>query len=333
MNSSSLPHDSIAEENAALWAARLDGSELSSTDRAALEAWLAEKPSHRALLSEYCQFSADLEQVLPALAEAGSVQMPAEVRPSRSSWSLALAAGSALAAAAAIAVAVWLARPDTQFKTIATPIAQRQSITLADGTHVDLNARTSLQVEIGRSERHVRLSGGEAYFAVSKDKARPFIVETPAGSVRVTGTTFDGRTEVATALEVTVVEGSVQVRPTDPNGVTQVPELLGPGDRLSSGPAGVSKTKLTDAQLADAFAWRKGQVIFYGATLRDAVGRFARYTGRTITVAPDVANMSIGGVGSLDDLNEFLERLEQIYALRVTRDLDGTVHISPRAAP
>ena len=66
MNPSPHPHPA-AEEQASLWAARLDGSVLSATDRLALDAWLAEDPAHRSLLSHYCQFSADLEQQLPLI--------------------------------------------------------------------------------------------------------------------------------------------------------------------------------------------------------------------------------------------------------------------------
>ena len=70
--------DPVADEQASLWAAKLDGSELSAADRRALHVWLETHPSHRTLLSHYCQFSADLEQQLPLLegikersAEAG----------------------------------------------------------------------------------------------------------------------------------------------------------------------------------------------------------------------------------------------------------------------
>src|SRR4030095_8643261 len=56
MKSSQPIHDSIADEQAALWAARLDGDTLDDAQRAELETWLAQKPHHRALLSRYCQF-------------------------------------------------------------------------------------------------------------------------------------------------------------------------------------------------------------------------------------------------------------------------------------
>jgi len=334
MNSSPTSPDPLADENASLWAARIEGSVLSAADRIALDAWLAEKPAHRTLLSQYCQFSADLELHLPALVEAGAVQMPVTTRrPQRSGWRLILAAGSALGIAAAVTLAVWLTRPTTQFKNIATPVAQRQSITLADGTHVDLNARTSLEIEIGRLERHVRLSAGEAFFEVSKDKARPFIVETPFGSVRVTGTRFDVRADAASALEVTVAEGSVQVRPARANGEAHIPELLGAGDQLSSGANGVLKKKLSSAELEAALAWRKGQIVFRDTPLREALARFAHYNGRAISVTPDIANQHIGGIYSLDDPDGFFSALEQIYPVHVTRDVDGSVRVRSRAEP
>ena len=65
-----------ADEQASLWAARLDGSVLSAAERIALDAWLAVDPVHRDLLSQYCQFSADLEQKLPALIEASALDLP-----------------------------------------------------------------------------------------------------------------------------------------------------------------------------------------------------------------------------------------------------------------
>ena len=76
MTSSPCYLDPASEEQAALWAARLDGASLTATDRAALDAWLAEDAAHRALLSRYCQFSADLEQQLPLLVAAGAVELP-----------------------------------------------------------------------------------------------------------------------------------------------------------------------------------------------------------------------------------------------------------------
>ncbi len=301
-----------AEEQASLWAARLDGSNLTADDRAALDAWLAQNPIHRSLLSRYGQFSAVLEEHLLALVATGAVTLPPEdaPAPARRRWSLPWFAGATLATAAALALVVWLARSGPQIESIETPAAHRRSLTLADGSRVELNARTSLRIENSRTERRVQLATGEAYFVVSKDQQRPFIVETPAGSVRVTGTIFNVRSETTSQLEVTVVQGTVQVSPGLTGGpLAPNPVVLGAGDRLSASPGGVNFETLASGALEDALAWRQGQIVCNGMPLAEVAARFAHYHGCNIVVAPDAARLRIGGQYSLDDLDGFFAAL------------------------
>lgn len=329
MNTSPWNLDPVADEQASLWAARLDGSELSAADRRELDAWLAANPSHRALLSNYCQFSADLEQQLPLLE--GIKEQSAEARKSPETATLypwlrwPRLAGAMLTAAAAVALVFWLAQPREQTGNIATSVAHRQSFTLADGTQVELNAQTNLLVEITRTARHVRLASGEAFFSVRKDAARPFIIETPAGSVRVTGTKFNVRTETSSALEVTVLEGAVQVRA----GEASAPVTLTASQFLANGSA---VRALSATELSDALAWRQGQVVFRGTLLREALARFARYHGRGITATPEAATKRIGGAYSLDDVDGFLSSLEvALPELQVNSGLSGTVQVGLRS--
>jgi len=327
MNPFPSPADPVTDEQAALWAARLDGSVLSAADRTALDAWLAADPAHRAALSAYCQFSADLEQQLPLLAgiKEGSAGVPtalttAQPRP----WlRRPLMAGAVLSAAAAVALIFWLGRPRPQFESLATPVAHRSTLTLADGSRVELNAQTSITVELDGQARRVRLAAGEAFFSVSKDAARPFTVETPGGAVRVTGTQFNVRTDTAAPFEVTVIEGSVQARP---GGAAAAPLALAPGDRLADG----AVTHLTATALDNALAWRSGQVVFVDTPLHEALARFARYHGRGITAAPEVAEKRIGGRYSLEDLDGFFADLETALDVKVTRNLNGTVLVRAR---
>ena len=335
MNASTPNPHPAAEEQASLWAARLEGGTLGADDRNALDAWLAAQPAHRALLSDYCQFSADLEQQLPALVTSGAVKMPPAASPSRRrgfSW-LALAGGT-LAAAAAVALFFTLSPPAPALETHATSVAQRQAFTLADGTRVELNAQTSLLVEHTRDERRVRLASGEAWFAVAKDKSRPFIVETPTGSVRVTGTVFNVRTDKVAELEVTVAEGSVQVRPSDTAGTgPREPSALTANQRLIATPAGVTLQGLTPAGVEDALAWRQGMIVTSGLPLRAALARFAQYHGRGINVTPGAENLSVGGRYSLDDLAGFLDLLVQLHPVRVHRDPSGLLRVSLLSEP
>lgn len=330
MNSSHQTHPAAAEERASYWAARLDGSVLSAGDQNELNAWLTGDPANRTLLSHYCQFSADLELLLPALAATGAIELPHEFAPGNRPWRFKWLAAGLAAAAAIVVLALGLSRPRTQAESIATAVAQRQSLTLVDGTRAELNAQTSLQIEIGPVERRVRLANGEAFFTVTKDRARPFIVETPSGSVRVTGTVFDVRAETASTLEVLVVEGSVQVRPEEKiPGQPGTPISLRAGDKLSNGAHGLTVETLSAGAVDEAVAWRQGKVVFHGVPLSAALARFAHYHGRGIFADPAVANLSVGGRFSLDDLDGFLTALESFMPVRVSRDLSGSIHVGP----
>ena len=328
--------DPAADEQASLWAARLEGGTLSAADRDALDAWLNADLAHRPLLSRYCQFSADLEEQLLALVATGGVKLPPEpdtesvIRVSR--WTFARVASITLAAAAALALGVWVSRPGTPIETIATAAAQRSSVALADGTRVELNARTNLTFENGSSERHVRLAGGEAFFTVAKDRSRPFIIETPAGSVRVTGTVFNVRCANPAELEVAVVEGSVEVRARESS---DSPYRLGAKDSLSAVHGVVTRQALTTDQLNDALAWRQGQIALDHVPLRDALARFADYHARTIILSAGILahGKPVGGWHHIDDLDHFLTGIHASQGVLVRYEPNGTIRVSMPGEP
>jgi transmembrane sensor len=321
-----------AEDEASLWAARLDGGTLSESDRAELERWLAGDPGRRGLLEGFERLSAGLDRLLPALAAEGRVEMPAPRAAARPAWRPGWIAG-ALAAAAAVAAVVWIEWPGRP-EQISAPIAQRRSFTLSDGTRVELNANTSISVMEKRAERRVGLADGEAYFEVTKDKARPFIVETPLGTVRVTGTRFNVRELAHSELVVTVVEGSVQVRCGDGAAAQSAagPVVLGAGDRLVADDSGVTVTALPKSSLDDALAWRDGWIVFRGTPLSKALAELNRYYGRSITVTDSAAGVKLNTRFHLeDDLDGVLAALEvSLPEVRVERQADGSARVSLR---
>jgi transmembrane sensor len=207
-------------------------------------------------------------------------------------------------------------------------VAGRQTLELADGTRVELNARTSLEVRFDGQARRVRLAAGEAFFAVHKEPDRPFLVETPGGTVRVTGTHFDVRADSEAPFEVTVVEGSVQAQPT-----AAAPVALVGGQQLTAGPEGPQVRPLSPAAIDDALAWRHGQIVFADARLDTALARFARYHGRPIRASADAAALHIGGRYSLDDLDGFFAALEEILPVRVVPQGADAVEIRLRTEP
>jgi transmembrane sensor len=144
-----------------------------------------------------------------ALAEPNSREQYARrgathTRPTRRSW-LAIAASVLIAA---LAGSAWW--QSVHYPLYSTDTGERRSITLADGSTVDLNARSKLRVEFSKNERRVELLDGQALFQVAKDKNRPFIVASGEATVRAVGTQFDVyRKDSGTT--VTVLEGRVAV--------------------------------------------------------------------------------------------------------------------------
>jgi transmembrane sensor len=334
MNRSTHVPDPAAEDQAALWAARLEGSILTEADRAALDAWLAGDPARRALLSAYCGFSAKLDWAVPELAAAGSIEMPPVRERPRSAWNPWKLATLGMATAG-IALGVFqFERARGRTEDLSTPAGQRGSFTLSDGTRVELNANTSITVDNGRSERRVHLANGEAFFVVSKDKSRPFTVDTPAGSVRVTGTIFNVLTEAASQLDVTVVEGSVQVRPDDAAGSQATnPTLLAAGGVLSSENGTVSVTSKSAADIDDDLAWRQGKIVCKAMPVSVALARFSHFYGRVMTATAGAGARRAGGQYSLANVDEFLDYLHQGIGLTVVRSADGSVRVSLPGEP
>lgn len=307
------------ENAASLWAVRLAAGELSTQEEQDLAAWLSEDERHAHLLCEFQRLYFRAGEAVPRLVQAGKLRdvTAAVARPhrgGRGGWWRALMASAAAVALAVTAGLWWQSRPE-QFETLA---AQRQSLVLADGSRIDLNARTGLAAKQGERSREVWLKSGEAYFEVMPDAARPFVVHTEAGSVRVVGTRFNVRTSGAGQLEVTVTEGRVEVAPGDRRGA-QVLFALQPNDQFAFDGAKVDVRKLPVEVAEDVIAWRSGWVVFDRELLGSAVQRFAAYHGRRVEIAPEAAGLEIGGRFKLDALDEFLRDLEHTLPVTVLR--------------
>lgn len=309
------------EDEASLWAARLEGGNMTDADRAALGSWLRADPEHREVLARYRQLSAQLDDQLAAAAESLAIHVAGVRRRRARRWGVTLAA----AAAVALGVTIWTLRPEE----FSTGTGERHLATLADGSRVELNAQTELSVKLKRDERRVRLAHGEALFTVAKDPARPFFVDTLAGTVRVTGTVFNVRTAHAAGerAEVTVLEGHVRVRAA---GDAAADDALTPNQQAVLNNGLVATKTLASAATQGVVAWREGYAVFDETPLRDAVERFAAYHARALTVDPSVAGLPLGGRYALDDLDGFLEALPKFLAVSVVRESGGAVRIAAR---
>jgi transmembrane sensor len=104
-----------------------------------------------------------------------------------------------------------------QLEMTKTPSRAKSKIVLSDGSVITLNSETVLKYPpvFKGNTREVYLNG-EAFFDVTKDHARPFIVHAGKMSIKVLGTAFNIKSyENDPASETTLIRGAIEVTLTD----------------------------------------------------------------------------------------------------------------------
>ena len=169
--------------------------------------------------------------------------------------------------------------------TVSVPAGQRTNITLPDGTNVWLNARTTLQypVTFSQKQRTVFLKG-EAYFEVTKNRHKPFTVQSDAIRVRVLGTTFNLKSDKRCRIaEATLIEGEIEVKGNKEEG--QI--ILTPGQRAELNKNnGRLTVKQVDAKL-DA-VWHDNLIPFQKADIFTITKALERFYDVKIILSPDI---------------------------------------------
>jgi transmembrane sensor len=321
--------DGLAEE-AASWFVRLQDEAASGDDWLAFEAWLKAGPAHVRAYERLERLWAELDGDRPVIERAldlpaiGGLRRPRSVRtPAGMSRRVWLAAGGALAAslAVAIGVATW-PRQDLRFTTYQTVLGETRKIALADGTHIELNAGSTIRVSLGRHARRVEMADAEAVFDVAHDPDRPFLITAGDRQVRVVGTEFNLRHR-SDRLVLTVRRGVVEVRPAA--APAAAPTRVTIGQQLSHRD-GDSPMVVTTSGADAAFAWTTGQLIYQEQPLSDVAADLTRQFGTPVRIAdPTLGQLRFSGVLVTDNEAEVLRRLEAFAPIRIERTPDGFI--------
>jgi transmembrane sensor len=228
-----------------------------------------------------------------------------------------------LAIAASIAmlcVVVWVAfRNGTEhtarIDSVQTPVATNRQAVLPDGSHVDMGARSILDVDFTGTQRSLKLRNGQAFFRVKHDATHPFVVD--AGDIRViaVGTAFDLRRSGA-EVSVTVQEGTVEVQK---EGSAMAPVRASAGYQLAFNTAtGEMRRSIVDPEMA--LAWRDGRLEFAGDTLDAVIESVNRYAPRPIVIAdPALGKLTFTGTVFVDSIDASLDAMQQVFPLQVRR--------------
>lgn len=240
----------------------------------------------------------------------------------------------------------------------ATNVGEERSISLSDGSLVELNARSRINVRMLAHERDVYLLQGEALFKVVHDAQRPFIVRSGNAIIRDVGTEFDvDRRETGTT--VTVIAGQVAV------GAPAATHSLAQGNRahlseargeapLIGGPSGEAVSPrwkganaLASADMAGilvgageqvtvlrqtverpirvdpaaATAWTQRRLVFDSVPLSEVVDEFNRYNERPLVIEdPKLKDFKVIGVFSSTDPSSLIRFLSAQPGVTVIED-------------
>ena len=215
----------------------------------------------------------------------------------------------------------WQAQAQRWTSTFATARAGRLVQPLPDGSTLTLDALSQVEVVFDGLSRAVQLRQGAAFFAVSADADRPFVVA--AGDVRVTvlGTRFGVEIEPAGAVLVQVEAGQVSV--------TRDGQPLAE-DLTARQALRISADGTAQSIDEPAAPWRHGRLQLQAVPLASALARLARYVAYDLQSDSRAASLKVSGTVDLAEVDDWLQALPAVLPLRLVRQPDGAVRFLGR---
>ena len=275
---------------------RFLSGKISDSEEKELFDWINTKPNRDVL------FQKELERLRPIIARRKDEEVSSQWKqlfykikgkpvssPYRFKW-IVTSAAAAILLIALILTSVF-DNNDTEYFQIenitelVTTSGEKRSVILADGTNVVLNSGSKLIFpnDFNGKAREVELYG-EAFFAVSPDKAKPFIVKTSGLNVRVLGTSFNieafpGSGEINTTL----VNGKVLLEKVDRDKTIPLAEMS-PFDhavyKTEKQEISIQREKNIDQYIA----WKEGKLVFLNASIEEVAKKLELWYNVTVRI-------------------------------------------------
>jgi len=158
------------------------------------------------------------------------------------------------------------------YNTLTVPRGGQFNIILPDGSHVWLNAASSMRypTAFNGSRREIELQG-QAYFEVAPNARQPFFVKANNVEVQVLGTSFDVMAySDEKMINTTLINGAVSVK------IGKIEQQLKPGQQAITDPA-TGTMVVRNADVDQVIAWKTGFFEFDNATMADIMRQLARW--------------------------------------------------------
>ena len=243
------------------------------------------------------------------------------------------------------------ANPQTEqaISSIVTKNGNRTKIVLPDGSQVWLNAGSNLDYNnsvFNKDLREVTLNG-EAYFDVTKNADKPFIIHTKKMDVKVIGTAFNVRSySYEKTAEASLIRGSIEVTLKDRK---DQKIILKPNEKISIAnnaiEAPVEKPEKTSVIRNDVrsipqfvvnelkpspkydiipeIAWTQNKLFFEDESLEDIALRLERWFNKKVTIANEsLKNIRYTGNFENETMEEVLSylKLSKTFNFRLGND-------------
>jgi len=170
------------------------------------------------------------------------------------------------------------------YNTLNIPHGRQFDLVLSDGTKVKLNSGSSIKYPVRflkGEDRKVYLKG-EAYFDVTTDETRPFIVNADEMNIRVLGTQFNlsyypEDEDISTVL----VEGAVVLYKEGADINTNTSSQLVPGQRAAWNKTSNTMT-INEVDTNIYTAWKDGYLLFKASPFSNIKSKLERHFNITI---------------------------------------------------
>ncbi|WP_338868098.1 FecR domain-containing protein [Spirosoma sp. SC4-14] len=230
---------------------------------------------------------------------------------------------ASLAGVLILAIGGWFYRTNWYRQQIHTRYGETQTVTLPDGSRVQLNANSTLSYRPNwdnDADREVWLDG-EAFFKVTKQQTASgrlkFITHTPNLDISVLGTQFNVNTRRGNTV-VVLSEGKIQLSQPDNKKAPVI--LMKPGE-LAVAQTGIEQVTVKPEKPQRYTAWTRQEFAFDNTPLRDIAQQLNDTWGVTLVFEDnDLAERRFTGNLTSQDLETLLATLAATFDLEVTRN-------------
>lgn len=320
--------DEEATRTAALWWTQLRDPEPSPDLLERWGAWMAADPSNA---QTFAQLNA-LGELAADASPSQRQQLIDEFAPRATKRPYRPLAAAAAVVGVALLGGWWVLRGGPDHSPLpqqyASAVAEDRAIQLPDGTAIELGAASSLTTRYAQHRRDVDLRAGEAFFTVTHDRERPFVVTAGPLHIEDLGTAFNVR-RTGQRVSVTVTEGRVRLSPV--NAAADDADLpsgrldLVAGQRAEYDPASGALSVSTIAP-EHAATWRQHRLEFVDEPLSTVLANVNRYSRQPVQLAdPRLGELRFTGTVNTTNIDRWVDALPHVFPVQVSAFADHVV--------